>query len=70
MTTTYVLMNKNRPLLSFYPKETISGFMELQEYKRYVESDLLPPSFSNINTWVTKRNHAKEKEHLQGWLHE
>ena len=44
--------------------------MELQEYKRYVESDLLPPSFSNINTWVTKRNHAKEKEHLQGWLHE
>lgn len=70
MTSTYLLMNKNRPLLSFYSKETISGFPELKESKRFADQTLLPPRFSDIQTWVTNRNYAKHKEHLQGWLHE
>lgn len=70
MTTTYLLMNKNRPLLSFYPQEVIDGFLELKEDKCYVEQCLLPPCFSDIDTWVSNRNYAKHKEHLQCWLHE
>lgn len=69
MTTTYVLMNKNRPLLSFYPKETISGY-RLEQTEMYVDSCYLPPRFHNIDTWVTNRNYAKHKEHLREWLHE
>lgn len=69
MTDTYLLMNKNRPLLSFYPKETISGY-RLIEADIYVDSSSLPPRFKDINTWVTNRNYAKHKEHLQEWLHE
>lgn len=67
--TTYLLMNKNRPLLSFYAKE-VNGFTQLQETETYVDSKLLPPKFSNIDTWISNRNYAKHKEHLQEWLHE
>lgn len=69
MTTTYLLMNKNRPLLSFHPKETISGY-RLIVADTFAEPSLFPPRFNNIDTWVSNRNYAKHKEHLQGWLHE
>ncbi|MDE6627129.1 MAG: hypothetical protein K2K56_12255 [Lachnospiraceae bacterium] len=65
MTDTYLLMNKNRPLLSFYSEKTIGGY-RLIETDIYVDSSSLPPRFKDINTWVTNRNHAEHKEHLQG----
>ena len=70
MADTFLLMNKNLPLLSFFSEETIYGFPELKEDQRFVDQSLLPPRFSDIQTWVTNRNYAKHKEHLQGWLHE
>lgn len=67
--TTYLLMNKNRPLLSFYAKEAISGY-HLEELETFANPQLFPPRFNNINTWISNRNYAKHKEHLQKWLHE
>lgn len=67
--TTYLLMNKNHPLLSFYAKETICGY-RFEKIETFVETKFLPPRFNNIDTWISKRNYAKRKEHLQPWLHE
>ncbi len=67
--TTYLLMNKNCPLLSFYAKEA-NGFTQLLEAEVYVDTKRLPPRFSDIDTWISNRNYAKHKEHLQQWLHE
>lgn len=65
----YVLMNKNIPLLTFVAEERVAGY-RLIEKKRMVEDRLLPPKFSDINTWVSNRNYAKHKEHLRTWLRE
>lgn len=65
----YVLMNKNRLLLTFVAEEA-EGFMQLKETERLVDDVLLPPKFSDINTWISNRNYAKHKEHLRTWLRE
>lgn len=65
----YILLNKNRPLLTFSAEES-DGFIELKENQRLVEDALLPPRFSDIETWVSQRNYAKHKEHLKAWLRE
>lgn len=63
----YLLMNKDRPLLSFFAEERIAG-SALVEKERFVPEDLLPPGFSDIHMWVTGRNYAKYKEHMKKWL--
>ena len=67
----YLLMNKDRKLLSFSMVErSIPGRYEIKEVERYVGDELLPPRFLDIATWIDNRNYAKHKEHLKTWLRE
>lgn len=67
----YYLMNKNKKLLLFSVifDETM-GEYDCKEIERYGEPEEFPPKFSDIYTWITNRNYAKHKEHLQKWLKE
>lgn len=63
----YLLLNKDRKLLSFSIEERI-GSQRCIEHESFCE--LRPQGFTNINEWVTNRNYAKHKEHLRRWLKE
>lgn len=65
----YYLMNKEQILLSFYIKEEY-GEKTAYEDECFVPSSLLPVGFSDIQSWLERRNFAKHKEHLQKWLKE
>ena len=67
----YYLMNKNKKLMLFSVLfDDTMGEYDCKEIERYVEQEELPPKFSDIYTWITNRNYAKHKEHLQKWLKE
>lgn len=63
----YILMNKDNPLMIFKLNEVIGGYKAI-ELERY--TNIMPPGFTDINTWLDNRNYAKHKEHLKRWLHE
>ena len=67
----YYLMNKDRKLVLFTMElDTLTGRYVSQEVERYVDDELMPPKFTDIDTWVEHRNYAKHKEHLRKWLKE
>ncbi|MCM1287649.1 MAG: hypothetical protein NC240_05015 [Clostridium sp.] len=63
----YLLLNKDKKLLSFSVEERI-GSQRCVEHESFC--DLRPIGFTNINEWVTNRNYAKHKDHLRKWLKE
>lgn len=67
----YYLMNKNRQLMLFTINydETLN-LCECVEIERYADDNGFPPQFSDIYTWLDRRNYAKHKEHLRKWLKE
>lgn len=65
----YYLMNKEQPLLSFYITEEYGNKTAYQD-ELYVQSSLLPVGFSDIQSWLGRRNFAKHKAHLRKWLKE
>ena len=63
----YLLLNKDRVLLSFSVRRDDFGQDVCSELERYAP---LPPGFVSIENWIDRRNYAKNKEHLRRWLHE
>ena len=63
----YLLLNKDRVLLSFSVRRDDFGQDVCSELERYAP---LPPGFVSIENWIDRRNYAKHKEHLRRWLHE
>ena len=67
----YYLMNKSKQLLLFRVEQNeVTDEYRCREIERYADDNVFPPRFSDINTWVDRRNYAKHKEHLQKWLKE
>lgn len=63
----YYFLNKDKKLLEFELREALGGY-EAVEIQRF--SNVLPPSFVDINSWIMNRNFAKHKEHFKKWLSE
>ena len=66
----YFFKNKDNNLLLFRVLCDEHSQYYCQELERYVEDKLLPPGFMTIQDWLDRRNYAKHKVHLRGWLHE
>ena len=66
--TEYLLMNKDNKLMLFHISQGEFSQFFCQEIERYVDDALLPPGFSDIQSWLEKRNYAKHKQHLRKWL--
>ena len=66
----YYFMNKDRKLMLFEVVYDEFGQYNCHEIERYAEDNLFPIGFSDIYTWIDRRNYAKHKEHLQKWLKE
>lgn len=61
----YYLMNKDEQILSFTTEECL-GDIVVKEGIRY--SKHLPKGFTDITTWLDKRNYTKHKEYFRKWL--
>ncbi len=66
----YYLMNKDKKLLLFKVEVDSIGVHRVKEVERYVDENMLPPRFSDIDAWLDRRNYAKHKGHLEKWLKE
>lgn len=65
----YYLMNKDKKLLLFrFEEDYITNENDVVEVEKIVDNNLLPPGFSDIKTWIDKRDYAKHKNHLKKWL--
>lgn len=62
---TYCLMNKNEKLVRFHIEEHL-GTENVMEDQRFVSN--MPIGFTDVETWLEKRDYAKHKEHFQEWL--
>lgn len=62
---TYCLMNKNEKLVRFHIEEHL-GIENVMEDQRFVSN--MPIGFTDVETWLEKRDYAKHKEHFQEWL--
>lgn len=67
MSNNYYFMNGNKKLLEFHIEATPLG-ETIEQIKSF--SDIRPVGFTDIDTWLDKRNYAKHKEHFKKWLKE
>lgn len=63
----YFLLNKNEKLLSFKTESRL-GSVQVIEIKSF--STVRPQGFSDIASWIDKRDYAKHKDHFKKWLKE
>lgn len=61
----YYLMNKNKKLVRFHIEEHL-GTESVVEDQHFVSN--MPIGFTDVETWLEKRDYAKHKEHFQKWL--
>ncbi|MCD8074954.1 MAG: HipA protein [Lachnospiraceae bacterium] len=64
---TFFLMNKNRKLLTFQVCRSELGTVKLKETSRE-DNSLLPVGFSDIQSWVARRQAPKHRAHIEKLL--
>ncbi|MFR6538697.1 MAG: hypothetical protein ACLUP2_11685 [Lachnospiraceae bacterium] len=67
MAKRYYFMNKDDKILEFSVEKHLSADVcsEIQSF-----SSIRPIGFTDIHTWIDRRDYAKHKPHLKRWLHE
>lgn len=63
----YYLMNKDERILSFHTEERLGSTVSVED--TYYSGNL-PFGFTDVTTWLNKRDYAKHKQHFQKWLRE